>query len=74
MGNGINWKGQVFPRMRNFTASNRMTGVGNALKRLYQRYLAEYEQARVLFQPVLGKLSSEPSLQEARVSGLSKQA
>jgi len=46
LGNGINWKGQVFPRMRNFTDNNRMTGVGNALKRLYQRYLVEYEQAR----------------------------
>ena len=46
MGNGINWKGQVFPRMRNYTAHNRMTGAGNALKRLYQRYLIEYEQAR----------------------------
>ncbi|KAK9822214.1 hypothetical protein WJX81_006927 [Elliptochloris bilobata] len=45
VGNGINWKGQVFPRMRNYTATNRMTGVGNALKRLYQRYLVEYEQA-----------------------------
>jgi hypothetical protein len=32
--------------MRNFTDNNRMTGVGNALKRLYQRYLVEYEQAR----------------------------
>ena len=44
MGNGINWKGQVFPRMRNFTASHKMTGVGNALKRHYQLFLLEYEQ------------------------------
>ncbi|KAL9263259.1 AT-rich interactive domain-containing protein [Drosera capensis] len=29
VGNGINWKGQVFSKMRNYTASNRMTGVGN---------------------------------------------
>ena len=44
VGNGINWKGQVFPRMRNFTASHKMTGVGNALKRHYQLFLLEYEQ------------------------------
>ena len=44
MGNGINWKGQVFPKMNNFTAHNRMTGVGNALKRHYKMYLQEYEQ------------------------------
>ena len=35
-GNGINWKGQVFPRMRNWTETNRQTGVGNALRRHYQ--------------------------------------
>jgi hypothetical protein len=44
VGNGINWKGQVFPRMRNFTAGHKMTGVGNALKRHYQLHLLEYEQ------------------------------
>lgn len=44
VGNGINWKGQVFPKMNNFTAHNRMTGVGNALKRHYTMYLQEYEQ------------------------------
>lgn len=47
MGNGINWKGQIFPAMRNFTSSNRMTGVGNALKRHYVGYLHEYEQVGV---------------------------
>ncbi|KAG2446125.1 hypothetical protein HXX76_000723 [Chlamydomonas incerta] len=45
VGNGINWKGQVFPRMRNWTESNKQTGVGNALKRHYQNYLWEYEVA-----------------------------
>nr|YP_009382454.1 hypothetical protein AEK19_MT2024 [Utricularia reniformis]ART32183.1 hypothetical protein AEK19_MT2024 [Utricularia reniformis] len=35
VGNGINWKGQVFSKMRNHTATNRMTGVGNTLKRHY---------------------------------------
>ncbi|KAF3970977.1 hypothetical protein CMV_005383 [Castanea mollissima] len=33
VGNGINWKGQVFSKMRNHTLTNRMTGVGNTLKR-----------------------------------------
>ncbi|KAL9269129.1 AT-rich interactive domain-containing protein [Drosera capensis] len=45
VGNGINWKGQVFSKMRNYTASNRMTGVGNTLKRHYETYLLEYELA-----------------------------
>jgi len=43
VGNGINWKGQIFPKLNNFTAHNRMTGVGNALKRHYTLYLLEYE-------------------------------
>ena len=47
MGNGINWKGQVFPRMRNYTAQHKMTGVGNALKRHYQMFLLEYEHVSV---------------------------
>lgn len=34
---------QVFPRMRNYTAAHKMTGVGNALKRHYQMFLLEYE-------------------------------
>ncbi|KAL9267179.1 AT-rich interactive domain-containing protein [Drosera capensis] len=45
VGNGINWKGQVFSKMRNYTATNRMTGVGNTLKRHYETYLLEYELA-----------------------------
>ena len=49
MGNGINWKGQIFPKLNNFTAHNRMTGVGNALKRHYTLYLLEYELVRVAF-------------------------
>ncbi|XP_028180743.1 AT-rich interactive domain-containing protein 4-like isoform X2 [Glycine soja] len=43
VGNGINWKGQVFSKMRNHTMTNRMTGVGNTLKRHYETYLLEYE-------------------------------
>lgn len=45
VGNGINWKGQVFVRMRNWTENNKQTGVGNALKRHYQNFLWEYEMA-----------------------------
>nr|AWT58109.1 AT-rich interactive domain protein [Aeluropus littoralis] len=45
VGNGINWKGQVFSKMRSHTATNRMTGVGNTLKRHYETYLLEYELA-----------------------------
>ncbi|KAF6260727.1 hypothetical protein COO60DRAFT_1505165 [Scenedesmus sp. NREL 46B-D3] len=45
VGNGINWKGQVFGRMRNWTANNRQTGVGNSLKKHYANLLWEYEQA-----------------------------
>ncbi|GAA0145868.1 hypothetical protein LIER_05954 [Lithospermum erythrorhizon] len=45
VGNGINWKGQVFSKMRNHTATNKMTGVGNTLKRHYETYLLEYELA-----------------------------
>lgn len=44
VGNGINWKGQVFGRMRNWTANNRQTGVGNSLKKHYANFLWEYEQ------------------------------
>ncbi|KAK4774627.1 hypothetical protein SAY86_009562 [Trapa natans] len=45
VGNGINWKGQVFSKMSNYTLSNRITGVGNTLKRHYETYLLEYELA-----------------------------
>ncbi|XP_022980513.1 AT-rich interactive domain-containing protein 4-like [Cucurbita maxima] len=45
VGNGINWKGQIFSKMHNYTMSNRMTGVGNTLKRHYETYLLEYELA-----------------------------
>ncbi|KAK7281350.1 hypothetical protein RIF29_09259 [Crotalaria pallida] len=45
VGNGINWKGQVFSKMSNHTLTHRMTGVGNTLKRHYETYLLEYELA-----------------------------
>eukprot|EP00249_Psilotum_nudum_P022397 c28503_g2_i2 orf=261-2768(+) len=45
VGNGINWKGQVFSKMSNHTSINKMTGVGNTLKRHYETYLLEYELA-----------------------------
>jgi hypothetical protein len=40
----INWKGEVFARMANWTAGHKQTGVGNALKRHYQALLWAYEQ------------------------------
>ena len=45
MGNAINWKGEVFTKMANWTADHKMTGVGNALKRHYRKLLWEYERA-----------------------------
>lgn len=45
VGNGINWKGQVFSKMSNHTIINKMTGVGNTLKKHYETYLLEYELA-----------------------------
>lgn len=42
----MNWKGQIFGRMRNWTANNRQTGVGNSLKKHYANFLWEYEQVR----------------------------
>jgi Flp pilus assembly protein TadB len=47
VGNGLNWKGQIFGRMRNWTANNRQTGVGNSLKKHYANFLWEYEQVCV---------------------------
>lgn len=41
----LNWKAQVFPRMRNWTAANNMTAIGSTLKRHYQTWLAEYQDA-----------------------------
>ena len=37
MGNAINWKGEIFTKMANWTADHKMTGVGNALKRHYKK-------------------------------------
>lgn len=45
MGNAINWKGEIFTKMANWTADHKMTGVGNALKRHYRKMLWEYERA-----------------------------
>lgn len=45
MRNGINWKGQIFPGMKNFTAKHNMTGVGNSLKKHYAAFLFAYERA-----------------------------
>uniref|UniRef100_A0A7S0MUW2 ARID domain-containing protein n=1 Tax=Pyramimonas obovata TaxID=1411642 RepID=A0A7S0MUW2_9CHLO len=42
---GINWTGQVFTRMSNFSTGHHQTGVGNALKKHYTKYLIDYEMA-----------------------------
>ncbi|KAK3254426.1 hypothetical protein CYMTET_36357, partial [Cymbomonas tetramitiformis] len=42
---GINWAGQVFPAMRNYTKMHRMTAVGNELIRIYRTFLLAYERA-----------------------------
>jgi len=44
-GNVIDWKEEVFPKMRNYAAGSKVQGVGNALKRHYQQLLLEYEHA-----------------------------
>ena len=51
LGNGINWKSQVFTQMRNWTKVNNMTGVGNALKRHYQVCCQHCWQCRAQEQP-----------------------
>lgn len=45
VGNGINWRGQVFSKMSNHSVNNKMTGITYALKRHYETYLLEYELA-----------------------------
>lgn len=42
--NKIDWKSAVFPRMRNYSDSHKMTAVGNVLKHHYQTLLLEYER------------------------------
>ena len=41
----INFAGEVFPRMRNWTAGNRATSVGNQLHCNYRKFLLAYECA-----------------------------
>ena len=36
LGNGINWKSQVFPAMQNYDADNPVPSITNVLKRQYQ--------------------------------------
>ncbi|XP_020256983.1 AT-rich interactive domain-containing protein 4-like isoform X2 [Asparagus officinalis] len=42
---GINWRGQIFINMRNYTGTHRLTSVGTILKDHYMTYLLEYELA-----------------------------
>ena len=36
LGNGINWKSQVYPALRNYDADSPVSGITNILKRHYQ--------------------------------------
>ena len=40
---GINFGGEVFPRLRNWTPNNKATSVGNQLLTAYRKYLLAYE-------------------------------
>ncbi|KAK9787109.1 hypothetical protein WJX73_001287 [Symbiochloris irregularis] len=42
---GINFAGEVFPKLRNWTANNRATSVGNQLHTNYRKFLLAYELA-----------------------------
>lgn len=45
LGLSLNWKGNIWPTLRNFTAQNKQTAIGHALKRLYQKFLLAYEES-----------------------------
>ena len=40
----VNWKGEVFVSLRNFTDSNKQTGISSALKGHYKKILGGYEE------------------------------
>ncbi len=42
---GVNFAGDVFPRMSNWTANNKATSVGNQLLSNYKKFLLAYERA-----------------------------
>lgn len=42
---GVNFAGDVFPRMANWTANNKATSVGNQLLSNYKKFLLAYERA-----------------------------
>ena len=42
---GINFAGEIFPRMKNYTLNNRATSVGNQLLNNYKKFLLAYERA-----------------------------
>lgn len=41
----INFAGEIFPKLRNWTANNRATSVGNQLHCNYRKFLLAYEIA-----------------------------
>lgn len=42
---GINFAGEIFPKMKNYTINNRATSVGNQLLNNYKKFLLSYERA-----------------------------
>lgn len=42
---GINFAGQIFPKMSNYTPNNRATSIGNQLLSNYRKFLLAYEVA-----------------------------
>ena len=42
---GINFAGQIFPKMANYTPNNRATSIGNQLLSNYRKFLLAYEVA-----------------------------
>lgn len=42
---GINFAGQIFPKMSNYTPNNRATSIGNQLLSNYRKFLLAYEIA-----------------------------
>lgn len=41
----LTWPLQIFPKMRNYTANNKATSVGNQLLTNYKKFLLSYERA-----------------------------
>lgn len=64
---GINFAGDIFPKMKNWTANNRATSVGNQLLNNYKKFLLHYEKAWSVVD--LGRRVSKPRGDVASVCG-----